>query len=407
MKKIKLDKDIINILNILNFYGKGYIVGGYVRDELLGLKPKDCDFVTNISYDQLLKIFADYSPKEIGKHFGIIQIKIGNKKYEIAKMRQDIGIPEKRQMQDIVFTNDIYEDLKRRDFTVNAIAYDGDKFYANDESMEDIANKKLRFIGEMKTRIKEDPLRILRAFRFLATKPLRPEIDFKIIKENLYLLDTLSEERIKDEFNRFLLEKDLKIFSLMDNLGIIEKIVPSWSYKNLDVINIMKNSRNTLDVRLALFFKFLGNDSKTVTINEMKRLKYSKKEINRVIRLITYNLDISKEPIEKDVKMAMNFFNDNEFEIFLDLLKAQTEIYEEMINIRKIKRLENKILINKIPYRREDLSITGKTLIEVFNISGDIIGEILNYLYNRMLDDYSINKKGILLEMAKEKFRLE
>lgn len=407
MKKLKLDKDIVYILNILNANGKGYVVGGYVRDELLGLAPKDCDFVTNIPYDKLLLLFAKYNPREIGRHFGIIQITIGHKKYEIAKMRQDIGIPEKRQLQNVVFTNDIYEDLKRRDFTVNAIAYDGKNFYCSNQSIEDIENKKLRFIGDVKVRIQEDPLRILRAFRFLATKPLTPEIDFNIIKENLDLLDTLSQERIKDEFNRFLVEKDLKIFSFMDTLGVIEKIVPSWKQKSIDVIEIMKRSKNILDVRLALFFKYLGSDSETVAINEMKRLKYSKKDINKIVRLITCDIDLKKELDEKEIKKAMSLLNDDEFNMFLEMLKAQITTQDEKINIRKIKRIEEKILINKIPYRRENLAISGKTLIEVFNLSGDIIGDILNYLYDKVLDDYSINEKSTLLEMAKEKFNLK
>lgn len=90
---MKLDKNIKLILKILQENGQGYIVGGFIRDTLLGLEPKDCDFVTDIEYDKLLNIFKEYYPKEIGKHFGIIQIKIEGVHYEIAKMRQDKGIP--------------------------------------------------------------------------------------------------------------------------------------------------------------------------------------------------------------------------------------------------------------------------------------------------------------------------
>lgn len=138
-----LDKNIKFILEILQKNGQGYIVGGFIRDTFLGLNPKDCDFLTDIEYDKLLKIFKEYSPKEIGKAFGIIQIKVDNETYEIVKMRQDKGIPKNRKEQEIEFTKNIYEDLKRRDFTINAIAYDGEKFYYGDPSSKNDLEKNI------------------------------------------------------------------------------------------------------------------------------------------------------------------------------------------------------------------------------------------------------------------------
>ena len=160
MEKITLSKDEKEILEILQKYGEGYIVGGYVRDSRLGIEPSDCDFVTNLDYSKLLEIFKDFSPKEIGKHFGIIQIIYNGKAYEIAKYRKDIGVPEDRKEQEIEFTNSIMEDLKRRDFTINAIAYDGKNFRYVEGAEEDLKNKTLRFVGDPIVRIKEDPLRI-------------------------------------------------------------------------------------------------------------------------------------------------------------------------------------------------------------------------------------------------------
>ncbi|MGL4509163.1 MAG: CCA tRNA nucleotidyltransferase, partial [Cetobacterium sp.] len=163
MDRIKLTKDIKEILNILNTHGKGYIVGGYIRDYLLGLTPKDCDFCTDIDYSKLKDIFKDYSPKEIGKAFGIIQIVYNGKSYEIAKLRRDVIFTSFRNIAEVEFINDIYEDLKRRDFTVNAIAYNGSNLiYLSQVEIDDIKNRVLRFVGNGKKRIEEDPLRILR-----------------------------------------------------------------------------------------------------------------------------------------------------------------------------------------------------------------------------------------------------
>ncbi len=115
------------ILEILNTEGKGYIVGGYIRDILLGFSPQDCDFATNIEYSKLKEIFSKYSPIEIGKSFGIIQIRYGERRYEIAKFRKEMAFSKLRNQVEIEFIDEIKEDLQRRDFTINGIAFDGEK----------------------------------------------------------------------------------------------------------------------------------------------------------------------------------------------------------------------------------------------------------------------------------------
>ncbi len=366
--EIKLNHNIEFILNLLKEEGQGYIVGGFVRDIFLGLNPKDCDFVTDIEYERLKEIFKKFKPKEMGKHFGIIQIKIDGIPYEIAKMREDIGIPldrkvqkveftkniyddlkrrdftinaiaydgekfyfgEKskedienidRKVQKVEFTKNIYDDLKRRDFTINAIAYDGEKFYFGEKSKEDIENKILRFVGDCTQRIKEDPLRILRYFRFLATKDLKyfPETideikksknliqnlsgdctqrikedplrilryfrflatkDLKYfpetideIKKSKNLIQNLSAERIRNESSKIITGKNAyKVLKLMSENKILEEIIPEWSetigfdQKNVHHIytvddHILKSLELTsrdLITRLAVLFHDIG-----------------------------------------------------------------------------------------------------------------------------------------------------
>ena len=188
LKKIELGENEKYILDIIQKHGEGYVVGGYVRDSLLGLKPKDCDFVTNLSYEKLLEIFKEFHPKEIGKAFGIIQVKYKGIHYEIAKYRKDIGTPEDRREQEIEFTDDIMEDLKRRDFTINAIAFDGENYRCAEHAVEDIMNRNLRFVGEASERIKEDPLRIMRFIRFLVTKDLNNKNDIEQLQPYIPLV---------------------------------------------------------------------------------------------------------------------------------------------------------------------------------------------------------------------------
>ena len=156
MNKISINNfsDVeIEILNKLNKYGKGYIVGGAIRDILLGLKPKDIDFTTNLPYETLKTLFSDYSPKETGKSFGVLRIRINDIDYEIAKFREDNYeekdgikiIPEEKKVS---FVDDIKNDLARRDFTINAMAYnEAEEIVDLYNGQKDIENKVINFVG--------------------------------------------------------------------------------------------------------------------------------------------------------------------------------------------------------------------------------------------------------------------
>ena len=165
---IKLSKEVKFILNELNKYGNGYIVGGAVRDHLMGKNPDDYDFATNINYSRLKNIFINYYPREIGKSFGILLIKMSNEKFEIAKFRKDIGIENGRHPQKVEFVEDVKVDLARRDFKINAMAYNNLGLVDPFNGKMDIESKLIKFVGDPQIRIDEDALRILRAFRFMS-----------------------------------------------------------------------------------------------------------------------------------------------------------------------------------------------------------------------------------------------
>ena len=222
--EFELNEDVKFILDTLNKNGEGYMVGGSVRDILLGMEPKDYDFTTNINYSKIKEIFKDYSPKEIGKHFGILMIKLNKEHYEIAQYRNDIGILNSRHPESVKFVNSIEEDLKRRDFTINAMAYNNTGLIDLYNGFDDIKKKLVRFVGEPDLRIKEDALRIMRAIRFAARFNFNLENESKdSIFRNRHQLKKISKERIKDEFCKILLSdnvdygltllKDLKILT--------------------------------------------------------------------------------------------------------------------------------------------------------------------------------------------------
>lgn len=398
MKKIKLTKDIKDILNILNTYGKGYIVGGYVRDYLLGLNPKDCDFCTDIDYPKLKEIFKDYSPKEIGKAFGIIQIIYKGKSYEIAKLRKDLAFTSFRNIAEVEFISDIYEDLKRRDFTVNAIAYNGENLvYSSEIEMSDIRNRVLRFVGNGKKRIEEDPLRILRGIRIAGEKELLilKETE-KEIKECKSEIKRVSIERIQDEFFKMLKgENSSNSFKLLYDLGVFEELFPK-TYENINLNEVLEELdkidrlfllEESLILKLVIIFSKneeelnilkLGNKNKKSILNIIRNLKkvrndYSKYEIKKII----INIGIK------------------DFESLLKIEGLRN-------NISLIKERFNEIIVNNEPIFIKDLLISGKDILDLKIKDGKKIKELLEKSLDIVLKNPKLNQKNYLLKLIEE-----
>ena len=439
MEKINLSKDEKEILEILQKYGEGYIVGGYVRDSLLGIEPSDCDFVTNLDYSKLLEIFKDFSPKEIGKHFGIIQIIYNGKAYEIAKYRKDIGVPEDRKEQEIEFTNSIMKDLKRRDFTINAIAYDGKNFRYVEGAEEDLKNKTLRFVGDPIVRIKEDPLRIMRFIRFLATKNLESAFEIEKLKDYLYLLDKISMERIRDEFNKIILSKDIEnALSILEKSGVLEYIIPEWSatidfdqknshhYLTVDehIKKVVSLCDEDLELRIAALLHDIGKpqtftldsegkghfynheiESAKIVESILKRMKYSAKISSSIKNLVLYHLNTFKNSGRKYVKKLINEMGKDEVLKLFKLMEFDRIAHNpphDFRSLNELKRLYNEIIEKEEAVSIKDLKISGKDIIELGVSQGKEIGLVLKLIFERVLEDSSLNERKILIKLAKE-----
>ena len=281
MNKISINNfsDVeIEILNKLNKYGKGYIVGGAIRDILLGLKPKDIDFTTNLPYETLKDLFNKYNPKETGKSFGVLRIRVNDIDYEIAKFRKDNYedkdglkiIPEEKKVS---FVDDIKNDLARRDFTINAMAYNEEEGIVDlYNGQKDIENKVINFVGNAEERIIEDPLRVLRAFRFMSRLDFSlSENTIEAIKKQKDLLKNIPEERITMEFSKLLLGKNIKnTLTLMKDTGVLELIIPEFKatydfdqcnpHHNLDLFNHIISVVSKVPADLELKYSALLHD---------------------------------------------------------------------------------------------------------------------------------------------------
>ncbi|MGL5367377.1 MAG: CCA tRNA nucleotidyltransferase [Cetobacterium somerae] len=398
MDRIKLTKDIKDILNILNAHGKGYIVGGYVRDYLLGLIPKDCDFCTDIDYSKLKDIFKDYSPKEIGKAFGIIQIVYKGKSYEIAKLRRDVTFTSFRNIAEVEFINDIYEDLKRRDFTVNAIAYNGSNLiYLSQVEIDDIKNRVLRFVGNGKKRIEEDPLRILRGIRIAGEKKLLILEETKQeIEECKNEIKRVSIERVQDEFFKMLKgENSSNSFKSLYDLGVFEELFPK-TYKNIKLNEILEeldkiDSLFLLEESLVLKLVVIFNKSKD-ELNYLKLDNKSKKSILNIIENLKKIKNISSKYEIKKMIMTIGL------EDFKNILKIENL----RDDISLIKEKFNEIIMNNEPIFLKELVISGKDILNLGIKDGKKIKELLEKSLDIVLKNPELNQKNYLLKLIEE-----
>ncbi|KKY00119.1 hypothetical protein VN21_15985, partial [Paraclostridium benzoelyticum] len=291
MMKIDMPIDVKDIINDIYINGyEAYIVGGCVRDSIVGIKPNDYDITTNAKPEDTIRIFKNYRVIETGIKHGTITLIKNKNEYEITTYRIDGTYNDNRRPESVEFTSDIVQDLKRRDFTINSIAYNHkvgivDAF----NGIEDINKKVIRTVGDADERFKEDGLRIIRAVRF--SSKLNFEIDNKTLEsiyKNIKLIKNISSERIQEELNKILLsDYPEKIYILYDaNLFDIFKIKNVKMNKN-DLIKL-KSSKNDLVIRLSIFIYILGD------INESKKilnlLRYSNKIKSQCITILD-NLD--------------------------------------------------------------------------------------------------------------------
>ncbi|HBJ79885.1 MULTISPECIES: CCA tRNA nucleotidyltransferase [Fusobacterium] len=438
LKKIELGKNEKYILETIQKYGEGYIVGGYVRDSLLGLKPKDCDFVTNLSYEKLLEIFKEFHPKEIGKAFGIIQIKYKGTHYEIAKYRKDIGVPEDRREQEVEFTDNIMEDLKRRDFTINAVAFDGENYRYVEHAVEDIMNKNLRFVGEASERIKEDPLRVMRFIRFLVTKNLNNKNDIKQILPYIPLVKKLSMERMRDEFSKIITADDAhSAIELLEKTGILEYLIPEWTktkkfnqrnpHHNLTldehIKKVVASIEGDIELRLAALLHdigkpqtytlkngighFYGHEQESAVLAEkiLLRMKYANKIVKNVTLLIANHLNNSKNSNKKYCKKLIEKIGYENMPKLFKLMEADRIAHKppfDFTALDKLKIAYYEICNNNEPISIKDLVVNGNDMIVLGITKGKDIGETLKYLLGKVLEDPANNDREILLNFAEQ-----
>ena len=446
--RFDLDKDVKFILKQLNKNGTGFLVGGAVRDKILNKDPGDYDFATDIEYSELKRIFADYNPKEMGAHFGILMIKVNGKSYEIAKFRKETGVYNSRYPKEIKFVKTIEEDLSRRDFTINSLAYNEETGIVDlYGGRQDIKRKVIRFVGKPKLRIEEDALRILRAFRFISK--LGFNLDKKtaeaICKKRKFLTK-ISKERIFDELSKILMGNFAKKALIeMKKLRVLEMIIPEFRYAyNFDqnnpihtddlfnhIIKVIHLCDYDLITRFAALFHDLGKinakiidakgifhfyghekESALIAEEELRMLKASNETINSVKKIVKNHMLIYQDVSDKTLKKLIIEMEDKNLKRLFNLFYAD-------LNSKGIKsKKENEQILKNFWDKIENIKKQGKILqfndlditgIDLINLKFDNrkIGEVKNRLYDLVLGDELENEKEELLKYVVNYYKLE
>ena len=441
MNKISINnfsKIEIEILNKLNKYGKGYIVGGAIRDILLGLKPKDVDFATNLPYETLKTLFSEYTPKETGKSFGVLRIRINDIDYEIAKFREDIYGKEEK----VTFVDEIKNDLVRRDFTINAMAYNETEGIIDlYNGQKDIENKVINFVRNAEERIIEDPLRTLRAFRFMSKLNFSlSKNTIEAIKNQKSLLKNIPEERITIEFSKLLLGENIKnTLTLMKDTGVLEIIIPEFKatydfnqcnpHHNLDLFNHIINVVSRVPADLELRYSALLHDiAKPIvqTFDEkgiahyktheivgadmardiLTRMKLPVKLIDTVVEIIKKHMILYKDVTDKKFnKLLSEMGYNNLWRLIEHSIADNSSKNNEVVSTENDfhERLK-KAVEKQMQVTVNDLAINGKDLIKL-GFNGKEIGEIKKELLDKYLSEEIQNKKEEMLNYVKEKYK--
>lgn len=438
--QIKLPEKVKRIITELEAAGyEAYAVGGCVRDLILGRTPDDWDITTSATPMQTKAVFK--RTIDTGIQHGTVTVMLEHEGFEVTTYRIDGEYEDSRHPKEVVFTANLVEDLKRRDFTINAMAY-------NDRSgivdvfggMNDLENKVIRCVGDAKERFTEDALRMMRAVRFSA------QLGFSIdsatesaIAELAPALANISAERVQVELVKLLLSPNPDFIRRAYDLGITRIVLPELDIAfetpqnnphhmytvGEHLMHCLLNTRADKCLRIAALLHDIGKPASKTTDEEgidhfhghveigeemsveiLKRLKFDNDTLTRVRIYIRYH-DWQIEPNERAVRRAVNKIGEEYFSEVLELKRADClaqSLYmrEDKLDILdKIGVLYQKILEKGQCISLKSLEISGSDLIMAGVPQGRKIGEILSKLLEDVLEEPSHNTREYLLAKAK------
>lgn len=436
---VKINKSISEIFSVLKRNGyEAYVVGGCVRDSVLGRKPSDWDIATDAKPQDVKTLFE--KTVDTGLKHGTVTVLMNDEAYEVTTFRIDGRYEDGRRPSAVEFTRNIEEDLRRRDFTMNALAWNEERGIVDPfGGVKDIRSRIIRAVGIPGERFREDALRMLRAIRFAATLDFEIHDEtLKAIAENRRLIKNVSGERIRDELTGILTSQKPDKFILLKDTGLLEIILPEVNacFKTPQhnphhiynvgehTIKAVESAERDFIFRWTMLLHDVGKavtrstdakgidhyygharKSEEISRGILRRLRFDNKSADRILRLIR-NHDRQIIPREKYVARAVNIVGED---IFLDLMKVKRADTLGKNPVEINQKLQNTDLVEKIYLKMKeegrclslsDLAVDGKDLIELGLKEGEDVGRVLNLLLNKVFANPRLNDKKTLLEIA-------
>lgn len=402
MVRIELPKDVRHIINVLMENGyEAYAVGGCVRDSILGRTPGDWDITTSALPMQVKALFR--RTVDTGIQHGTVTVMLGKNGYEVTTYRIDGKYEDSRHPKSVEFTSNLVEDLKRRDFTINAMAYNDEHGIVDAfDGMGDLKRRIIRCVGKAHDRFDEDALRILRAVRFSAQLGFDIEDDTaKAARELAPTLVKISRERIHTELNKLLLSDNPDYFSVVYDLGVMKIIIPEL--ENIDahkldkIKHFIKKTSAVLPERYAALLSCVDADTAG---RILKGLKLDNATILMAAKLVKY-YNMNPVVSEAAVRHYINEVGENDALRIVDfnISICGSELNKGYTDMKKIC-----VMVKERGDCTElrNLKISGRDLMEAGFPAGKQLGEILQKLLCEVLDNPKFNEYNYLLKRAVE-----
>lgn len=439
MPIINVNEAALKILNQLNNSGyEAYVVGGCVRDSLMGIEPHDWDICTNATPDQVEAVFQDYHVIETGLKHGTVTVAIEGEPYEVTTFREDGTYEDHRRPDSVTFVCDLQTDISRRDFTINAMAADASgKVIDLFGGIEDLENGMIRCVGDPVERFSEDALRILRAMRFASRFGFvienRTADAMRYLKESLTFV---SAERKNKELCGVLMGKPKSVLIsfpdilsvLIPEIALCVEFAQHSPWHTMDVwehtVTAVAAAPQDLTVRLALLYHDLGKPacfsmddngcghfyghpavSREIAERSMKDLRFDNQTTRDVLSLVESH-DREIQCKQSSILRCLNRFGKDLFYQLLDVKEADNAAQSDMASFDKgpiITMTEEIISAKNLEDGRfglKDLAVNGNDLIGIGYQPGKKLGSVLNYLLNKVIEQKIANEREPLLDLA-------
>ncbi len=388
MTTIELPHYVLTVINALRRAGyQGYAVGGCVRDVLMGRTPKDYDVTTDAVPDKVQAIFENTAPT--GERYGTVTVFIGRAGVEVTTFRTESGYSDNRHPGLVSYNASLSDDLARRDFTINAMAFSPELGLVDPyHGKEDIEAQLVRAVGEPEQRFAEDALRILRGARFCAT--LGFEVESRTLLSMISscpLLQNISGERIRDELSRIVMTQNPEALNMILMANGLEHIALGAAK---DIVRLTNLPMIYLD-RMTAFLLLCSKD----IAKSLAGLRLSNHEV-KTIRSIT---DLIGKQMIPDKIHLKKLLQNHEVEELLSAVRVKAALYDEdtaLDCVDTIRLIEQ----SAEPYRISQLAVDGNDILSLHIAPAEDTGRILSFLLDCCIGSPQLNEKAALLALA-------